>query len=346
MLTENLCIKIIHAHQSANSFFAYLPFPSWFMERFSLAFNEHRRKTEGVIFLSYSSEGNRVVGSIYVEVTPTHRSYGKQIPIFGWLFADSADICHLLLQTAEEFVNASGGHSLRGPINEPHLFGGWGILHEASSKMPMMVDSMPFIPDIADWIQEAGYENDTTYVSLEIREMADFNCPLDMDRFRFISPTLAELQSHSELRSEVDRIISRNFSRFLPDTNPSKLADISQYLAQIPAPEDFYILLQEIHSEKIVGIIFEVPNFFEIWQKRTITISDVNTMVVDKEYQNQMVIYRIYVELQKKLAQRGIQREIGVSVWKKNYMALKSFLKSAEIIAEYSVYQKKLPGDN
>ena len=73
----------ISSTESADPFFAYLHRPEWFKILFKRAFDQHRHEIQGVIYLARSSE--EIVGSIYFEATPKHASYGKQVPIFGWL---------------------------------------------------------------------------------------------------------------------------------------------------------------------------------------------------------------------------------------------------------------------
>ena len=181
-IAADLEIKILSADHSSDEFIAYLPKPEWFKVALQPAFDDHRKKTKGEIYLVM--QGNqKVCGCVYLELTPVHRSYGKSVPVFGWLYAESEGIARLLLTTCEMKTRNSGGSQLRGPISSPKTFGGWGCLvpntneHPEIYPNPRSVECADNSPEILDWIENAGFVCDAEYQNMyntSLLEVSDF----------------------------------------------------------------------------------------------------------------------------------------------------------------------------
>lgn len=162
-------IQLISDDESAQGFYLYLDRPVWFINHFQSIFDDHRALTKGVLFL-YRADNNqknhKVQGCIYVELTPKHRSYNEQIPIFGWLQADSEAIALELLKCVEEYAADRGFHTLRGPINTPALYGGWGAKYQGLD-IPLSVDFSSNQKELSEWIDRAGFVVESEYVDVQ-----------------------------------------------------------------------------------------------------------------------------------------------------------------------------------
>jgi hypothetical protein len=342
---NKLKISVVRPTDSASRFFHYLDFPIDLQKPFQLEFNEQRLRTEGIILIVLANKSSTIEtkGCIYVEIYPDHLSSGQKIPIFGWFKADSSHISSLIFSAAEEYVSSQGQSQMRGPINVPSLFGGWGVCTH-TRNLPFMIDSARNSSVLATWIKSAGYHLSTTYLALEMQNCANFTCPLQETDFEFVDPPVRDLLQNRSLMNHLYQFIDQNFSSYLPDHDPTKFTQFFAILSEIEQGEDFYMILREKATKKIIAVMAQVPNMFEYWQNSPITITDFNTAIVDKSYRNQMVVYWIYSKLRPKLLRRGIQREIATCVWKQNLPAMKSFMKSMRIQAEFQVYEKRIEG--
>ena len=277
MEISQILLHRINPFEKSDLFVQYLDRPLWFKENFQEAFDRHRKHTKGIILLAAASEDLKenqeiIHGCIYVESKSHHSSFGKKIPIFGWLQAKNVETCKFLLESAEELVQNQGYKGLRGPINEPHLYGGWGAAIKKSSTFPIMVNT-PQNPIILNgWIESSGFERSTTYLGLDTKTVSYPPNTLNDNEFRFISPTFEELKSNPELQENIKSHIKRNFGNFLPDHNSGTFEDAFAVFQQVENGNDFYLFMQDKATNQIVGLIEFIPNIFQKWQGQPITI--------------------------------------------------------------------------
>jgi hypothetical protein len=156
-------IQPILPPDNADPFYPLLNRPPWFLDHFIPAFETWRRDHNGIIFIAYDYQ--RPIGCIYVEIHPPHLVHGEYKPVFGWLEAENQYVVVQILNAAENYVIEHGGASLRGPINHPKFFGGWGVLMEDSYE-PMLVNNTATPSLIGKMLEQAGYNCDTEYISV------------------------------------------------------------------------------------------------------------------------------------------------------------------------------------
>lgn len=335
-------IQLISANETAQGFYLYLDRPTWFINRFQSIFDDHRSLTDGVIFLYRSDtekEFQQVQGCIYVELTPKHRSYNEQVPIFGWLQADSESIAIDLLAYAENYVADHGYQTLRGPINSPGIYGGWGARY-AGPEIPLSVDFSTNHKDLKKWIEMAGFTAEAEYIDVQSTIPPITNCPVPNGSIEKIQKPLKEILGDREIMEQLYAFVGRNFVGRLPDTTPNKMETLFRLLDSVDHGEDFYIFAREKATGKIIAAILEIPNVFDLWQGKPLTSTAINTAIVDKAYRGKDLFHWIYWEFQKGQNQRGITRHLGANIWSKNKAAIRSFGKASRIIGRSLVFQK------
>ncbi|WP_371806391.1 hypothetical protein [Candidatus Lokiarchaeum ossiferum] len=337
--TVNRNFQTILAHESAQDFLAYLNRPNWFKAHFESIFNSHRQRTQGQIFLAREPATNAVIGSIYCELTPMHQSYGKQIPIFGWLQANSPEICAALLNIAKEWVADHGYHILRGPINVPSLYGGWGVRTKGFDRNSL-VNSAENDRQLASWIARAGWEVETEYISVLATEWDPGDCPFPHMELK--TYPIPEILANPPLLEKLQAFVQENFVTRLPDTTgDNKMIRMFALLQTLDQGEDFYILAFDTDTGDIIAAILDIPNIMDQWQGQPITSADIDTAIIGKKYRNANTFPWIYLRLFQKLYDRGVTYQIGATIWSKNIPALTCFAKGSIHVARFEVYQQQ-----
>ncbi|QEE16346.1 hypothetical protein DSAG12_02176 [Promethearchaeum syntrophicum] len=326
-------------NQRITRFYTYIPYPEWFKVQMKPIFEHHRKANEGFTFMMVDpNHKNTSIGSIYCELTPKHMSKGMQIPIFGWLHAESKEIAEQLLLHVENFVRDRGYHELRGPLNMPKMFG-WGAQADFYD-CPMYWETPHNSPEIPKWIEECGYTPDTEYITLGLTNLLEVDNPYpELD---IISYPIAELFANQELMAKLYRLIERNFSGFLPDvsTDKERFEEMGKLLRETGHGEDFYILAIKKDTQDLVAFIVEVPNIFEQWAGNPLKTIVVDTVIVDEHYRGAYFFFFLFNEIYTKLAPKGVDGVVSGLIWAKNIPAMKTFSKIGKKIQNTIVFQK------
>ncbi len=330
--------ELIDYESDHTQFINYLNRPIWFKVKFNQIFDQHRKKNQGTILLVKKKDAvNSVIGCVYYELNPHHLSYGKKVPIFGWLQADNEKICHILLKKLESIVKKRGYSTIRGPINLPSLYGGWGTKIWDKDKYPL-INSSENSKKLSSWIKTTGFKLETEYISLKVTEWDPGLCPFE--GIEIITFPIFELLENKKILKQIKDLLKTNFSSFLPDTSTEdKIHQVISLLSSIERGEDFLLLAFDIKNGKLAGLILEIPNIFDLWQGKEIESADIDTIIIAKEYRNASFMPWLYSIIHKKLQLRGIKRHIGATIWSKNKPALTGFSKGSIPIANFNVFQ-------
>ncbi len=322
--------------EDAQAFFDYLEYPSWFKIPFQPRFDMHRQEQDGTIYL-LKSEADHVIGCIYVELSPNHLSFGKKSPIFGWLQADSEELCHALLHLAQYVTMQAGFTSIRGPINEPSDLGGYGVCVENQLPQPLVYCSQT-PAKYARWITSAGFSECAKYVSVEATNTYDR--PNPFPHVEIVDESIGATVQNPALLEQLAATIAANFKDSLPDTTlHNKMQATIAQLLQMDRGEEFYIIARDTLTGEIAGFALEIPNVFDAWQHRPITSADIDTAIVNPKYRNADFFSWMFFQMVAKLRARGVVHQIGSSVWTKNYRAMRSFSKISTQLAKYQVFR-------
>ena len=328
-------------NQSITKFYDYIAYPDWFKLRMKPIFEKHRKENDGLVFMMVDpNHNNKSLGSIYCELKPKHMSKGKQIPIFGWLNADTKEIAQILLTHVENFAKNNGHEEFRGPLNMPKMFG-WGAQVEYFN-CPMFWETPHNRPEIPKWVEECGYKPDTEYITLELTHLLEVENPYpELD---IVSYSIEELFSNNEMMVKLQQLIERNFSGFLPDitTDKGKFGEMGKMLLETGHGQDFYILAIDRNTKDLVGFILEVPNIFEQWAGNKLKKVVVDTVIVDEKYRGAYFFYFLFNEIYKKLTPTGIDGIVSGLIWSKNIPAMKTFTKIGKQVQKTVVFQKSL----
>ncbi len=339
-LKTNKIIKYTK-NQSIAKFYDYIAYPDWFKQRMKPIFEQHRKENEGTVFIMVDpSKNNKSIGSIYLELKPKHMSKGKQIPIFGWLNAESKEIAQKLLSHVEKFAKIKGYKEIRGPLNMPKMFG-WGAQVQYFD-CPMYWETPHNKSEIPKWIESCGYKPDTEYITLELTELLEVENPYP--ELEIVSYPIEELFADKEMMGKLSKLIERNFSGFLPDitTDERKFEEMGKMLLETGHGNDFYILAINKKTMDLVGFILEVPNIFEIWAGSKLKNVVADTVIVDEKYRGAYFFFFLFNEIYKKLAPKGIDGVISGLIWSKNIAAMKTFTKIGKQVQKTVVFQKTL----
>jgi hypothetical protein len=226
----------------------------------------HKTLIFSIMLACNSSNLEEIGGCIYVVPESTHLSFGKPIPIFGWLQTDNPETTAFLLKAAENIVKEQGHHALRGPINEPHLYGGWGAVIEKDPSFPVMVDAPQNPLELGPSIEASGYTISATYLGLDTKTVHYPSILFRNNQFRFISPTWDEFVVNPNLLEKVKAHVKRNFAYYLPDHNSGTFEKTFHIFSQVKNGNDFYLFMQDTKTDDIVGLIWFVPNVsFNSW---------------------------------------------------------------------------------
>lgn len=328
-------IEMIQATESSDAFFDFLDRPAWFKANLQGPFDKNRKDTGGIIFLM--KEEKSTVGCIYCEITSKSISYGKFVPIFGWIQAKSFEIFQNLMLCVEKYAKDHNCAVLRGPINPPKTFGGYGAQTQVFEASPL-VGLAQNTPELANWLSRLGYAVDAEFVTLHITKPIHIE---PVPHIKLESPKLTEIFQNPNLLKEVTEFIQQSFSGYLPDTSTAeRMADLLQRMAIMPKHDHYYVLARDLNNQKIAGLLLEVPNWFEEWQGKPITMSNFDTAIVGKAYRGLGLYHIMYEYLYARVEELGIHWHEGGMVWTKNTAGLKTFGLITEPYRYYQVFQK------
>jgi hypothetical protein len=332
-----ISLKEILPSESCRDFMTYYGIPAWMTPYFQPAFDHYRAKVSAKIYLALNSAA-AICGCIFYDPTPEHRSYGKQVPTFGWLKADSPAIAAQLLTHIERDAKEHGAAKLRGPINSPKSFGGWGaVLKDADHPLFECAHGMP---DQAKWLQTAGYTLDAEYINLYNTNLLDVPA---FPNIELTSPPITEILGNPQLLQQIGAMVGGAFANFLPDVSPpTRVLELLSLMTTLPHPEDFYFLAWDRTTHDLVAYIFEIPNFFEHWQGRNVTMGNTDSVVIKEGYRGAAFFHYLYNQLTAKLHARGVIHREGTMIWTKNTPAIQSFSKIGYECRRFGVYQKIL----
>jgi GNAT superfamily N-acetyltransferase len=333
-------IREILPHESSRDFISYYGFPEWMRLRFEAAFDAYRRKTGGLILLMPNPGGSSpCCGCLVYERTPDHFSYGQRMPTFGWLKADSGDIAQKLLAYVAHKAIAEGFTSLRGPINSPKTFGGWGV-PLVGDDLPPLIECAWNKLDQSAWLTAAGFTPDAEYINLYNTHLLDVPAVPDVE---LTSPPIDHILSDRNVLEAIGGLVNGSFAHYLPDTSaPTRALDLLGLMQSVPQPEDFYLLAWERSSGQLIGYIFELPNFYQLWQGVPLTMSNTDSVILHENYRGAAFFHYLYNQLAHRLHARGIHHREGTLIWTQNHAAVHSFRKIGYEIRRFGIYAKKL----
>lgn len=313
--------------------------PAWFKEKLKPVLAKHLEEHEAQVFTAKNGKG--IEGTAVLWTEPPHFSHGKKVPVFGWVECETKSTFKRLMNAVELHAKSTGCEKIRGPINLPNFFGGWGVMRSGFER-PLLVDSAWNRPELSSWYESLGYNRVTDYVSVEVTEPLHVEPPFP--NMRCESYPIKDLLSNETFMAKLGAFVKENFSSFLPDTSPAThMMEIFDILAQVDHGEDFYVLVfDDSHRGRLAAAMLQVPNIFDIWSGKPLESANINTVIVAKDYRGHDFFHWVFTQLVKKLRKRGVTTQVGGAIWSRNKQGMYTFLRVSKQVADFCVYEKKI----
>lgn len=322
------------------------------------------------VFIAYDKF--EVVGFVIAQINPEYLSYGKPCATFGWLRANSKEVCEQLLSDCEKFARENGFRKIRGPINYPKGLGGIGA--QVGGFEEQMLYGVAFNPPkIPEYLDEIGYKRDAEYINVYVDTKTWNKGNLIDKSIKLRHLSLEEIIAREK---EIMSIASGAFSFMLPDhSGVRKFKEAMNQYAQIPKehfkkPENFNIsdwtdVLEFVEdweesdivntmtwahfaldreTNDIVGAIFCLPDLYELWLDKPITRANVDTVFTKPGYQGKGIFSSLHNIGQISGNLTGVNYFEGTSIWNKNEKAVKSIFPHTSPFRKFYVFQKRIRG--
>ncbi|MHA2280747.1 MAG: hypothetical protein ACXAC5_07835 [Promethearchaeota archaeon] len=301
-------------------------------------------------FIAYSKRDP--CGFVVADLNPEFKSYGRRCGTFGWLNARSYKVCKELLKQCELFARENKLRKIRGPINFPKNEMGFGLQTQGFNQQPLF--GVAFTnpnSKLYEYLKALNYIAESEYTSLRVEhESWKKGNTLDKNLKLCIVP----LDKLIEKLDDVIALTLDSFSTLLPDTsgggienvkNLIKLAvnvpkshfryhespDIYKNYQHIPefieAWEEadlknvitVFPMVLERNTEKIVGMLIGVLDYYQYWKNEYISRVNVHTAMVRKGYGGRGIFSSLnnFGQVTNR-AMMGLTYYEGTYIWSKN----------------------------
>ncbi len=302
----------------------------------------------GVLYAAYDSSGERV-GQVVVEINPRYTTRGKPCATFGWLDGTTSETIISLLEQSSSWASKQellvGGTSrrntlLRGPVSFPKGLGGLGCQVEGF-QMPRMYGVPAGRPELAAWIEAAGFKQDAPYACVDVSntpawESADSEFTRSFHLVNF-SPSEWETR-----RDEIVGLVAGSFSEIFPDTVGGRFDAILETMRT--HPNGTYYWPAALDNEgKLAGVIVCIPNLWQKWDGRPVTGVNVDTVVINAKYRGRGLFSALHDKGYRDMrANCGVTYFEGTAIWYANENAVKSIFPHGTLVRKHVVFQKRL----
>ncbi len=324
------------------------------------------------VFIAYA--GLEVCGFVITQIHPTYTSYSRKCGTFGWLNAEDFVICQELIRNCERFVKKNKIRKLRGNINFPKHLGGIGF-QTMGFEAPMMCGIAFNDPKskIRQFLERLGYNNNAEYSCVHVTDSSWEKGQKKLDEN--IRLTYLSIEQMFERKEEILDIIRGSFQVLLPDSSGGDTGfnEILEFYKQIPdsfykLPDDFdpYQFskrkeyreawdscdLEKVvtwapfafdkNTDLMVGVIFSIPNLYQLWLNEPLTHTNVDTAMVHKNYARKGIFSNLNNIGQITLSFNGINYVEGTTIWSNNEKAVAAIFPHSKHRRKHVVYQKRI----
>ncbi|MBA7672467.1 hypothetical protein ES703_80644 [subsurface metagenome] len=302
------------------------------------------------VFIAYS-EGEPC-GFVISDLNPEYKSYGRKCGTFGWLKAENQEICEILLRHCELFVKENKLRKIRGPINFPKNEMGFGLQISGTDEQWLFgVATSNGNPELYDYLINCNYEPESEYTCMHVVEESwkkgntlDKNlklCCLPLDEVEDKLDEIVELagDSFSSLlpdtsgggRENVEGLlhlasdVPKKYFRYQRFYDPFKTYKyIPEFIeawkeANLESMITTFPMVFERKTNKLVGILIGVLDYYQYWKGEYITRVNVHTAMVRRGYNGKGVFSSLNNFGQAtNRSMRGITYYEGTAIWTKN----------------------------
>lgn len=334
--------------------------------RLKLADPEYKLK----VFITYNNA--QPCGFVVCQIDPFYTSYSRKCGTFGWLHADSLEICKKLMKECEMFVKENRIRKLRGNINFPKNLGGIGIQFQGfDQQMLFGVAFTNHESRILNYLESLGYIRESEYTCVHVEQQTwDKGKKID-DNIEFRYFTLKELYSMAD---EIRGLAKSSFFEILPDSSGrTRIYEFFDAFSQVPEsfrtlPEDFDIInyttipqfqeawencdLEKIEvwaplafdktTYELVGALLGLPDLFQIYNGKPLTRANVDTAMVKKGYYGKGIFSALNNVGQLTAKLFGIEYYEGTAIWSNNDRAVNTIFPHCQPIRKHYITQKRV----
>ncbi|MCK4380782.1 MAG: hypothetical protein KAW51_06540 [Candidatus Lokiarchaeota archaeon] len=319
--------------------------------------------------ISYTN--GKISGIVICCINPHYTSYSRKCGTFGWLSADSFEICEIMMKECEKFVKENKIRKIRGPINFPKSLGGIGIQYTGFQEQ--MLYGVAFTdPEshILSYLESLRYQKESEYTCVYVAQktwnkgkMVDKDIILRYltleELYNFIDD-IENLAANSLYQimpdsSGINRIHEffeayskqpKSFYKIQPDFNPKNYSDIPQFIEAWESCDLEKIEAQptafDRNTGELVGIILTLPDLFEVWAGNPITRVNVDTAMVKKGYYGRGIFSALNNIGQITYSLRGAYYYEGTSIWSNNSRAIDTIFPHCRPVRKHYVVQKRI----
>ena len=322
------------------------------------------------IFIGYND--TELCGFVTCQIDPYYSSYSRKCGTFGWLHANSFNVCRELIQACEQYIKRNRIRKLRGNINYPKNLGGVGIQFMGyDEQMLYGVSYTDPSSQLLDYLTTLGYRKDSEYscvyvaqktwnkgrkidkdikvkyVSIkELYDYADEIRDLANNSFHEILPDASGRNRIFEFYKAFEEI-PRSFYKINKDFNPNLYSDVPQFIeawetCDLNRIEPFSPMAFDKKTGELVGILLGLPDLFEAWKGKAITRCNVDTAMVKKGYFGKGIFSALNNIGQLTCSLYGVDYFEGTAIWTNNSRAIDTIFPHCEPIRKHYVMQKRL----
>ncbi len=317
-------------------------------------------------------QNGKISGFVICSINPHYTSYSRKCGTFGWISADSFEICKIMMRECEQFIKENKIRKIRGPINFPKSLGGIGI--QGMGLQEQMLYGVAFTDPrsrILEYLQALGYKKESEYTCVYVAQKT-WNKGKEIDKdivlryfplkelFNFIDDigNLADNSLYEILpdSSGINRIheffdafrkIPDSFNKIPSDFEPAHYSDIPQIIeawenCDLEKTEPFAPMAFDKKTGELVGIVLGLPDLFEVWAGNPITRANVDTAMVKKGYYGKGIFSALNNIGQLTCNLHGVNYFEGTTIWSNNSRAIDTIFPHCKPIRKHLVVQKRL----
>jgi hypothetical protein len=329
--------------------------------------------TQYTIKFFSTKRDQKTTGFVICQIDPEYKSYSRKCATFGWIYVQDLESCNNLMNACEQFVKEHRIRKLRGPINFPTYIGGIGW-QTSGFHNPMMVGVAYSDPQskALEYLQQVGYEIESKYTCVYVTESA-------WKKGNRLDPSIRlefrTIEGIRKLKSQIMEIAQNSFHSVLADAPGGETKFETMMNIYDSLPEEYYQLPPDIDLEsyfrvpefieavedcdfervvhsaplafdretgKLVGLIFALPDIFQIWLGEYPTHLNVDTAMIDKNYTGRGIFSSLNNIGQLACKLSGFHYYEGTTIWSNNDRAIKTIFPHAIPIRKHVVVQKRV----
>ena len=333
-----------------------------------------RKNPEYLLSLFIAYREQVPVGMVFAQIDPDYRTYSRKATTFGWLLYDDFNTCRELMLQVEKFARKNKQKKIRGPINYPKIVGGIGIQTEGF-KAPILngVNFNSSDSQILNYLHSLGYESESKYSCVDVvskkwnkgHSLDSTYCIryFTVEELRGMKSEIMELATHSfysiladapggesrfeEMMRSYELVASTPFNRKV-----AKRIIKEQYCVQEFLEAWNSCVLENIVSwapcvfrrdtDELVGIILSLPNLYQYWAGETLTVTNVDTVMIHKEHSGKGIFSALNNIGRLTLEMFGVPTAEGTTIWANNTRAIQTIFPHSTPLRTHIVVQKRV----